>query len=91
MLIERRLRALALLLLVGALRLAATELRAIGVGFLCRGIFCGALPESLQIDDVTHARLHQAKTAEKERQRRVKIVSIAIQNPRMPIPDNTNN
>ena len=80
MLIEQRLRALALLLLVGALRLAAAELRAIGVGLLCRGFLRGALPESIQIDDFTsHARLHHAKTAGKERQRRAKIVPIAIQ------------
>src|SRR5262245_24087958 len=91
MLVEQRLRAFAALLILRALRLAATKPRTIGIGLLRRRFLCGALPESIQIDDVTHARPHHAKTAEKERMRREKINSITIQNPRMPIPDSTNN
>jgi hypothetical protein len=91
MLVEQRLRAFAALLVLCALRLAATKPRTIGVGLLRRGFLCGALPESIEIDDVTHGRIHHAKTAEKERTRREEINLITIQNPRMPIPDSTNN
>jgi hypothetical protein len=91
MLVEQRLRAFAALLILRALRLGATKPRTIGISLLRRRFLCGALPESIQIDDVTHARTHHAKTAEKERMRREKINSITIQNPRMPIPDSTNN
>jgi hypothetical protein len=87
MLIEQRFRAVAALFILRALRLAAAKPRTIGVGLLRRQVLGGALPESIQIDDVTHARLHHAKTAEKEQQRRAKMDSIAIQNPRMPIFD----
>ena len=85
MLIEQRLRAFAAMLLLRGLRLSAAKTRTIGVGLLRSRFLCGALPESIQIDDITHARLHHAKTAGKERQcRRRRTDSIAIQNPRMP-------
>src|SRR5262245_25850486 len=91
MLIEQRLRAFAALLLQRALRLAATKPRTIGVGLLRRRFLCCALPQSIQIDDISHARLHYAKIAGRERQRRGKTDSIAIQNPRMPMSDRINN
>ncbi|HXD53060.1 MAG TPA: hypothetical protein VN689_14260 [Burkholderiales bacterium] len=91
MLVELHTGALALLPLLRTLGFAAAESRAVGVGLLRRRFFLSAFSEAFQIDDITHARLHHAKTAGKERQRRVKIDPITIQNPRMPVSDNTNN
>src|ERR1044072_4898584 len=65
MLIERRLRALALLSLLRALGLVATEPRTIGVGFLCRRFLCRAFPDSIYIYHITHARLHHLEARRK--------------------------
>src|SRR5437870_261901 len=65
MLVEQRLGALALLLLLRALGLAATEPRTIGVSLLRRRFLCGAFPDSVQIDDITHARLHHLEDRRK--------------------------
>src|SRR5437773_1055512 len=92
MLIEQRLRAFARPLLLRALGLAATEPRTIGVCLFRRRFLRRAFSDSFQIDDITHAGLHHLEDRrKKERQRRAKIDSIAIQNPRMPLSDSTNN
>lgn len=81
MLIEPRSRMLGALLLLVAFQLGAAKSCAICVGLLGRRFLCRAFPESIEIDDIAHARLLQAKAAEKERQRRSNAESIAIQNP----------
>lgn len=57
MLIEQLPRAFDALLLMRTFRLAAAKSRTVGIGLLRRRFLCRTLSESIEIDDIAHARL----------------------------------